>query len=160
MDAGFEALGSLLDQASDEAERMLALLTQEQQALHARDLDRLAALVTDKQALSAALGAREQGLAHWLKWIESQQDEAGLSARAIIRQRSPALAARLMAFLETLEQCRERATENGQIVNIRLGHLRRSIDALLEARGGVSGYWHPLGASSMAVPGATLGWVA
>jgi len=160
MNTEFEGLNRLLDIASDEAVQMLALLTDEQQALQARAIDAMEALAARKQPLSEALQLREQGLAHWMAQIESRPEADGLSARAVIRRDAPALEARLAVFLETLGQCHAKVVENGHIVNVRLGHLRRSIDTLVEARGGVSGYQHPLRSRSVKVLGASREWVA
>lgn len=121
---------SLLQQFNDDiasAERLLALLDSEYQALSRSELTLLEELLEEKQQLLALLEQHRQQRSELLRGLQLTPDRDGLQAFA---QRSPqglALMESADTLSELLQRCQEANLSNGRLIQ----HGQSSVEGLL-----------------------------
>ena len=111
------------------AEQLLQLIEHEFQALSARDLPRLQAILADKQPLLAQLEQHGKARNQLLLSLQLSADHAGLQALAARSSQGPELLARGDALSALLERC--------QAANLRNGRLIRSSQATTSSMLGI-----------------------
>jgi flagella synthesis protein FlgN len=121
---------SLLQQFNDDiasAERLLALLDSEYQALSRSELTLLEELLEEKQQVLTVLEQHRQQRSELLRGLQLTPDRAGLEALA---QRSPqdsTLMESADALSDLLEHCQEANLRNGRLIQ----HGQSSVEGLL-----------------------------
>ncbi|MBS7663092.1 flagellar export chaperone FlgN [Pseudomonas lalucatii] len=98
------------------AERLLALLDDEFQALGERDLPRLQSILTDKQPLLESLDQHGKSRSQLLLDLQLSADRAGLQALAERAPQGSELLARGDALSALLERCQAANLRNGRLI--------------------------------------------
>jgi flagella synthesis protein FlgN len=106
----------LISQDIGHASRLLELIDLEYQALGERDLERLEALLADKQPLLAQLAQHGNQRSQLLGSMNLSADRAGLAQVAQLSAQGDELLARSDELNELLERCQTANLRNGRLI--------------------------------------------